>query len=258
MISAGTRPRITNKLTRGFVCLLGVGAIVWALFVLPIFWRQASPQAFATKLLYDDSFRLQSLLDETQQAEKAVQHRFCVPTALRSLFVLRFFILNKAISDSNRVLVESSYAPLLDAALNALSCAPEDPFVWLTLFWLDAGKNGLNARNDKYLRLSYALGPNEGWIALWRIRLALLLFDRLPPDLSSEAVHEFIRLVNAGWLYWETAEIFKDASAAAQSRITEQLKTLNLSTRQAFARTLHNKGVDVDIPGVEKPTRPWQ
>jgi hypothetical protein len=247
-----------NNLTRGFVYLLGVSAIVWAVFVLPIFWQQAAPHSVATKLLNNDSFKLQSLLYEAQQAEKIAQRPFCVPTALRSLAVLRTFVLNRAIANSDRVLTTASFVPLVNAVRETLICAPADSFMWLTLFWLDSGKYGLDAKNTDYLRLSYVFGPNEGWIAWWRTRLAFLLFDRLPPDLTGEAVDDFVKLVDTGLFYSQAAEIFKAASPAVQERIVEQLKTVNLNTRQAFASTLRNKDVDVNIPGVAGPTRPWQ
>jgi hypothetical protein len=84
------------------------------------------------------------------------------------------------------------------------------------------------------------------------------MFDQLPPDLASFAVNDFIKLVNTGQLYAQTAAIFKNASTAAKSRIVEQLKTVNLITRQDFARLLRDNGLEVDIPGVEVPARPWQ
>ena len=131
--------------------------------------------------------------------------------------------------------------------------------LWLTLFWLDAIKHGLDINNANYLRLSYTLGPNEAWIALWRIRLAFQLFEKLPPDLSGDAIDEFIMLVNTGQLYWQTAGIFRDAPPAIQNRIVEKLNTLNVRFRRLFARTLQDRGVDVTIPGVETPdVRPWR
>ena len=149
--------------------------------------------------------------------------------------------------------------PLYNAARKALTCAPTDSFLWLTLFWLDAVKHGLEQNNANYLRLSYALGPNEAWIAMWRIRLAFQLFEKLPPDLSADAIDEFIMLVNTGQLYWQTAGMFRDVSPVIQNSIVEKLKTLNVSFRRAFARTLHDRGVDVTIPGVETPdVRPWR
>jgi hypothetical protein len=249
---------MSNNLSRGFICLIGVGAIVWGIFVLPLFWQQAAPQSVAARLVDSQSFSYQSLLDEAQQAQKATQHEFCVPAALRSLYVLRLFILNKGIAESNQALIGASYVPVRVADEIALSCAPADAFGWLTLFWLDAAKYGPNEKNLSYLRLSYALAPNEGWIALWRVRLSLRLFERLPADLSSDAVDDFINFVNTGSFYLEMADIFKGASAVAQRRIVDRISIANPVTQQAFARALRDRGVDADIPGVDKPTRPWQ
>jgi hypothetical protein len=246
-----------HHLTRGFLWLLGLSAVIWGLFTLPLFWQQASPISVAVKLLQGDSFKVQSLVDEAQQADHVAKFRFCNPAALHSIFVLRLFLLNQSIASADHVLVNSSYGPAYSAARNAVACAPADSFVWLALFWLEAGKHGLDDRNAGFLRLSYALSPNEAWIALWRTQLAMLLFDRLSPDLSSAAGEEFVKLVNSGWFHRETAVMFKNASPKAQNDILEQLKTINLSARQAFSRAIREQGLDVQVPGVEKPARPW-
>jgi hypothetical protein len=248
-----------NSLTRIFICLLGTGAIAWGVFTLPLFWQEASPRSTAAKALQGESFKLQSLVEQAQQAERATHYRFCNPVALHSLFVLRLSVMNHAIEVANQPMVDVSYDPLHDAARGALACTPADSFIWLTLFWLDVGKRGLDDNNANYLRLSYGFGRNEGWIARWRIRLGLLLFERLPPDLSSDVMDDFINLMDTGQYYWQTAGMFMDASPLIQDRIVERLKTASLATRQAFARTLHNRGMDVTIPGVERPeARPWR
>ena len=96
----------------------------------------------SSKLLQGHTFKMQWLLDEARQAEAADQSSFCNPTALHNAVVLRLAILNEAIAATNQTLVDSAYDPLYDATRRALSCAPADPFVWLTLFWLDVGKRG--------------------------------------------------------------------------------------------------------------------
>jgi hypothetical protein len=86
----------------------------------------------------------------------------------------------------------------------------------------------------------------------------MAVFTQLPENLADDAVNEFVGLVNTGQLYQETATIFTSAAPAAQKRIVTQLKSAGSIQRQIFARTLYDEGVDVDIPGVAKPTRPWQ
>jgi hypothetical protein len=248
-----------NGLTRIFACLLGAGAIAWGGLTLPMFWQEAAPRSTAAKVLQGDGFKPQALAEEAQQADRATHYRFCNPVALHSLFVLRFSIMNQAIEAANQPLVESSYNPLHEAGQDALACSPADSLVWLTLFWLDVGKSGLDDKNANYLRLSYGFGRNEGWIALWRIRLGLLLFGRLPPDLASDVLDDFINVMDTGHYYWQTAGMYMDASPVIQSRIVDRLKTASFATRQAFARTLHDRGMDVAIPGVERPeARPWR
>jgi hypothetical protein len=248
-----------NGLTRIFVCLLGAGAIAWGVFTLPLFWQEASPRSTAAKILQGDSFKLQSLVEQAQQVDRAAHYQFCNPVALHSLFALRLAIMNKAVEDANQPLINSSYNLLYDVGRRSLACTPANSFTWLTLFWLDVSKRGFNDNNAGFLRLSYLFGPNEGWIALWRIRLALLLFDRLPLDLAGDAMDDFINIMNSGQHYWQTAGMFIDASPVIQNRIVERLKTASLATRQAFVRTLHDRGMDVAIPGVQRPeARPWR
>src|SRR5690348_5589922 len=252
------RPAV-NTLTRIFVCLLGASALAWGGLTLPLFWQEASPRSIAAKVLQGDSFKLQSLVEQIQQAEPATHYRFCNPVALHSVFVLRLAILNKAIEAASKPLIESSYNPLYESGRARLACAPTDSFVWLTRFWLDAGKRGLNGDSTNYLRLSYDFGRNEGWIALWRLRLALLMFERLPPGLANDALNDFTNIMGTGQYYGPTVEMFIDASPLVQSRIVERLTAVSPTVRQAFARILRYQGMEVAIPGVEQPeTRPWR
>ena len=246
-------------LARSFICLLGLGAVVWGGSVFPFFWQQAPLNRVVSELLHGHTFKMQTLLDEAQHADATAQSSFCNPTELHNAVVLRLAILDEAMAAADQTLIDTAYGPLYDATRTALACMPADPFVWLTLFWLDAGKHGLDPHNANYLRLSYALGPNEGWIALLRSRLAFALFARLPTDLANDAIDDFINLVDTGQLYSETAAIFASAAPAVQSRIVAQFATAKPITRRNFAGMLHNRGLDATIPGVDsRPARPWR
>lgn len=251
--------RIATTLTRIAVLVLGLAAITWGGYALPLFWHAASAKSTAASIIGGDGFRLPVLLEQAQQAQVAASRPFCNPALLRSLVVLRFSILSQSIVAKDRALIDAASGPLYDAIGRALSCEPADPLAWLTLFWLDAGKHGLQRRNANYLQMSYALGPNEAWIALWRNQLAFDVFAALPPDLAKDAVAEFVKLVGTGQLYWQTAEIFESAAPAARLRILEKIQTANADSRQAFARALRDRGLDVTIPGVQGPdARPWR
>jgi hypothetical protein len=243
---------------RIFVGLLGLGAIAWGGLVLPLFCRQIAPSHVASELLQGHTFKIQSLLSEAQRAEAAERSSFCDPTILHDAVILRLAILNDAIAGGNKALEDVAYGRQYEATRAALVCAPADSFAWLTLFWLDLSKHGLTRDDETYLRLSYASGPNEGWIALRRSRLAIPLLVWLPADLAEDATDEFINLVNTGMLYPETAQIFASAPPAAQGRLLARLKFAQAVPRQIFARTLYDQGFDINIPGVDVKAHPWQ
>jgi hypothetical protein len=254
----GVRMLAAGFLVRAFVFLLGVGAIAWGGSSFPLFWQQRSLSQIASELLRGDTFKIQTLVDEARGAEKAKQSSFCSPTYLHDVVVLRLAILSEAMTARNQKLIETGYDSLSYSTRSALSCAPSDSFAWLCLFWVDAAKHGFRPENANYLRLSYASGPNEGWIALRRNRLAIALFQHLPADLSTDAVNEFIRLLDTGSLYPETVAIFASATPAVQRLLVEHLKSAKSVPRQIFATTLRDNGINIDIPGVDRPSRPWQ
>jgi len=256
-MSAEARQRRQYYLLRAFVGLLGLGAIVWGGVLLPLFWEQAPLGRVALEIVRGRTFKIQSL-DDAVRAVAAKRPTFCNPTERHDEVVVRMAMVNEALAKTDRALVRSLYDPLRDATRASLECSPADSFAWLTLYWLDTAKYGATPENERYLRLSYATGPNEGWLGSWRFRLAIATFDQLPPDLASDAIAEFVRLVDAGWLQSEAAQIFVDARPAVQKRIVAELAQAKPATRQSFGRTLYDLGQNFDIPGFEQPTRPWR
>ena len=239
---------------RTFVIMLGLAAVAWGGILLPRFWDQGPLDRTAAEILQGHTFKAKSsLLAEARLAEEAQQTSVCNPTDLHDAVILRLGILNEAIAAADQSLIKSSSANLYNAIQKALFCGPANSFVWLTLVWLDVRKHGFEPHDANYLRLSYDLGPNEGWIGLWRARIAIALFQQLPPDLSERATGEFVKLVNTGRLYRETAQIFGRAVPAAQVRILDELKTATPIARQNFARTLYDEGLDAKVPDTEIP-----
>lgn len=254
---AAARQRRPSFLLRTFVSLLGLGAVAWAGVMLPLFWEQAPLGRVSLEVVRGRTFKIQSLEGEVQAAA-ADRPSFCSPTELHNEVIVRVAMVNEALAKADRALVRSLYEPLRDATRAALACSPADPFAWLTLYWLDTAERGFTPENAKYLRLSYSTGPNEGWIGSWRFRLAIATFDQLPPDLAGDAIAEFVRLVEAGWLPEEAAAIFVAAPPTVQHRIISQLALAKPAARQSFGRTLYEMGQNFDIPGFERPTRPWR
>ena len=193
-------------------------------------------------MLRGESFNSDTLLQEAQQIEDVHSAWFCNRSILRSRVIFRLSVFNEVVAAGNRALIGATSDPLREAAQQSLACAPEDPFVWLILFWLDARKNGLNQENERYLRLSYAFGPREAWIALWRNRLAFAAFEQLPPDLSQLALDEFIGLIKTQHLYWQSAARFKAAPAGGAKPNYHGLKRFKCVIAPSFCQNLARSG----------------
>ena len=87
----------------------------------------------------------------------------------------------------------------------------------------------------------------------------MALLERLPAHLAENALDEFVRLIDAGGLYQQTAAIFAAATPAVQTRIVEHLATAGPLPRQIFADTLYDRGLDIKIPNTETPAvKPWK
>jgi hypothetical protein len=73
--------------------------------------------------------------------------------------------------------------------------------------WMKNALHGFKLDHLEYLRMSYLMGPNEGWIALKRNVLALAVFERLPLDVAEMAIRELANLLSSG-LIREAGGIF--------------------------------------------------
>jgi hypothetical protein len=249
---------VVRRAARSFVFFLGIGALSWAGFVLPSFWRQWPLHGIASAYLQGERFSKQSLSEQVPHIATAVQTPLCNPVASHDAVAIRLAIMEEAEAKHSGPLTPSDTAPLHAAIQRALACGPDAPFIWLTLFWLETRERGVTPDNLKYLRLSYALGPNEGWIAIWRNRLAVSLFDQLPDSLQGEVLDEFVKLVGTGRLYQQTADIFAIATPALQKRLSEHLVSLGSLPREIFAIVIDERGLNVTIPNTAPPgLQPW-
>lgn len=240
---------------RVFVGCLGLFAVLWSVTLLPVFWREAPLTQLASELVRGHIFSEQVLQDNARELPPIENARVCVPADLRDAMLIRLAILDKAIAAKDSKRIAAAYLPAYEATRKALSCAPSDSFSWLNLFWLDAAVVDIQPKNATYLRLSYALGPNEGWICVRRNALAIASFKHLPADLQDDAIGEFVKLVDTGWARSVAADIFARAAPEVQGRMIAALASAKAYPRTLFAQTLRDRGIDAKIPGVDD--RPW-
>ena len=92
------------------ISLVGIFAVAWGGWSLPVFKAEASPQFVAAKIFHGDSYKMPRLLLTERQAEAvAASYPFCNPAALHSLTAIRLGIFKnnnrRKQSDAVRVII---------------------------------------------------------------------------------------------------------------------------------------------------------
>jgi hypothetical protein len=237
--------------------LFGLASIAWGVAVFPTFWRQASLEDIALSIIDRGSYKPAALVSIMPDVEAAERDPYCRPEALRGAAVVRLRLVEDAMGAGERKAIDSDLSALETTIRSSLACSPADPFLWMTLSWLDGAREGFSDDQLRFLRLSYALGSNEGWVAARRNRLALSMFERLPPDLADSALNEFARMLDSGF-YYEPIAIFTGPGWRLRDQLLPRLKNVAERYRDAFAKALYQRGYDVDVPGIpRRDPRPW-
>ncbi len=249
--------RTTQSLARLFMLGLGLGGAAWGAATFPTFWTQITIERTADAIVDRDTLKphsLEPLLPAVDQIDKC---RYCRPEALHNAAIIRLWLADDAMTNAEHNAIDARLDALQDAIRRSLAYAPSDPFLWMTLAWLDQTRQGYRPEQLTYLRLSYQLGPYEGWIASRRNRLALSLFERLPPDLAEDVIREFAGMVRSGF-YRDVISILTGPGWSIHDRLLASLKDVDERQREELAKELYSAGYDVTVPGISPPTpRPW-
>jgi hypothetical protein len=252
---------LSHSAARGFLILVGFAALAWGAYTLPVFWRQSPLERTARHIIDGDPFKPEALLAMMPDVEAAERAGLCRPAALRGAAVVRLRVAELAFADAEPSSIPASILSQLNASRDSirrsLVCAPADPFLWVVLYWIESVRNGLRPDYLEYLRLSYRLGPNEGWIGAKRNGLALAVFEQLPPDVAEMALAEFANLLKSGF-YGEAIASFTGPGWRLRELLLPRLKGVAERHRQAFSRALYTLGYDIAVPGIQSPDpRPW-
>jgi hypothetical protein len=237
---------------RILLIILGCTGLGWGLLSFPIFWQEMSIERVARQIVRGEPYKVESLIALTPTLQTLEKSHVCYAPALWSAAVIRLRILEQVGADRFGSTVLESPQTVIR---RSLACSPAEPFLWLALYWTDVTQYGFETSSQNYLRLSYQLGPNEGWIALKRNPFVFLNFQRLASDIGNEGIEEFIRLLKSQQFFVEAANILVGPAWAARDKLLPRLQDLTERDRKTFAQVLESKGYNVSIPGIGKENR---
>lgn len=250
--------RVRYSLVLRLLCVVcGLVAIAWGAATFPIFRQQATIENTARRILGGETFRAETLVAQADEVEATESSWYCRPSVLRGAAQIRLRLAEISPRGAAASGIENWRVKFADSVRASLSCTPSDPFLWLVLYWGENNRTGFRSNYTDYLRMSYRLGPNEGWMMLKRNPLSLAVFEELPDDLAEKAIAEFAKIVSAVGAKKEAAAIFLGAGPRVRERILPVLTTVPTRHRQAFADALRAAGHSVTVPGIEtRESRP--
>lgn len=237
------------------VAALGFAAILWSCAALPPFWLTLPARQAAERIVADQRFRpgvLRQLLVRLANAPqpKPLPAAFARADALISLRAAESQW--RAQDDADRE-TDVAYQKIR----SALSVLPGDPLLWLLLYSVDMARNGFHAEIVDYLDRSYAEGPNEGWIALRRNRLALAIFSSLRAETQNLVIAEFAKMVDADWIDHAALNLL-GTGWQQRDRLVSALGEVNISSKKSLYNQISGSGVRLNIPGLDYDVRPWR
>ena len=235
-------------LARSYFVILGCIAVWWGIVGFTVIWRDSSIQRIATRIIVGDTFKIETLAQQLPMIDNIKRSAYCHPAALRSAAIIQLRMAEIAASAKDRPNGEDLKS-LGDVIRSSLSCVPADPFLWLALYWVEVTENGFKPNYLNYLRLSYRLGPHEGWIVLKRNPFVFGAFQQLPADLRENVIDEFVAMVRDDKFSEKAGETFVGPAWPERELILSHLNRLSDSERQGFADELFRRGY-INVPGI--------
>jgi hypothetical protein len=237
---------------------LALTACLWGGLTLPVVLRNAPIDAVGATVIAGDPFKVEFLTGLLPQLDAIDGEEGVRPSTLRNAMAIRLRLLELALTGGDRRAIDEREQHLQVSLDRLLAAAPADGFAWLVRFWLANTREGFTPANLRFLDMSYALAPNEGWIAAHRDPLAVALFRHLPPALAHKVVREFAEMVDSAF-YRDAAEVLVGPGWTVRDTLLSSLDTATLYNRQLFARYVEKLGYIVPVIGIERPEpRPWQ
>jgi hypothetical protein len=234
---------IAGVIYRVASCGIAVLGLLISFLVLADYGEQVTLRSLATSALRGESIseEVGAILDP------AFEHAECDSSAVdRATLALYLAASGEGQVRSERITRSR------EAVQTALTCAPHHAILWYGLFWLDWNEANLGEdranRAISFLKRSYDLGANEGWIGLWRAEDAVRVFDQLDTVTQTKVQREFQSLARTSPAV--AARVAVGAESANRPLVLQWISELRPAERDQLARHLDAIGSEIDLPGV--------
>jgi hypothetical protein len=188
-------------------------------------------------------FEAFSRMSSIAMLENAVRQDLspCDNHAQRALMLMEIPLADAALRSGAVQEFDQRSRSLEDRARQTLGCTPRDSFVWLLLFGVEIAHGVLDKHSFDLLAMSYETSPNEAWVAIRRIVLAIPVIRVAPEPIKQKILDEFQGLVATGLVDAPARSYFR-ASASTRSLLQSRVDQLDPRSQRNFSEALQKLG----------------
>lgn len=161
----------------------------------------------------------------------------CDTHSQRALLLMEMPLVEAALRSGDSKQFDERVQSVEARTRRVLECTPRKSFVWLVLFDIEVLHGQLNAQSFNLLAMSYETSPNEAWISIRRIIVAVPLVLLTSGSLRKAILFEFQQLIRNGFVD-DAARSYTSSSQAARSALQAQIEQLDAPRQKAFSEAL--------------------
>jgi hypothetical protein len=223
---------VQQALTLAVGCL----GLAWGISTLPRSEAADDFRDIESRLLRFEAFSRPAL---TQALESPAAQGLdaCDTHSQRALLLMEMPLAEAALRSGAASEFDQRVQSLESRSRRLLSCTPRDSFVWLVMFNLEVLHGQLNQQSFDLLAMSYETSPNEAWISIRRVLVAMPLVLIAPEPLKQKILFEFQQLIRHEFQR-EAARCYLAASRPIQALLQSQVDQLELPRQKAFSDAL--------------------
>jgi hypothetical protein len=221
---------------RSLTCLVGCLGLAWGISNVA---RGEASDAFLgleTRLLKFETVSRANAIT-TLNSAAARELKGCDNHAQHALMLLEIPLADAALRSGAVQEFDQRISSLEARARRTLDCAPRDSLVWLLLFALQNEHGLLDEHAFNLLAMSYDTSPNEAWIAVRRIVVAIPVVLFAPEPIQQKVLTEFQNLIRRGF-FELPARSYLNASAPTRALLQSRVEELEPRRQKAFSDIL--------------------
>jgi hypothetical protein len=233
-------PKIYLRLNarRTLTLVIGCLGLVWGIRSLPSSEAADEFWAIEGQILRFETFS-KTTLARILESQVSRDLNACDTHSQRAMLLMEMPLAEAALQSGTTNEFDRLIEALETRTRRMLSCTPRESFAWLLTFNLEVLHGLLNERAFDLLAMSYETSPNEAWISIRRIIVAMPIVLVAPEPLRQRILFEFRQLIRYGFVE-EAARSYSSVPGPIRSLLQTQIDQLDPREQKVFSDALQS------------------